>query len=62
MASIILDPRTGARVALTEIRTRAEQKARQWVLRELDRAVTGPERPAKNVSNFGSSDSAHGQL
>ena len=37
MPFIILDPRSGTRVVITSAKSRAEQKARQWVFRELDR-------------------------
>jgi hypothetical protein len=37
MSFIILDPRSGTRVVITSAKSRAEQKARQWVFREIDR-------------------------
>jgi hypothetical protein len=48
MPFIILDPRTGTRVAITDSKSKAEQKARRWVLRELDRLGTGPKEPVKS--------------
>jgi hypothetical protein len=48
MPFIILDPRTGMRVAITDSKSKAEQKARRWVLRELDRLGTGPKEPVKS--------------
>ena len=48
MPLIILDPRTGVRVALTaSIKQASEQRARRWVLRELDRLADQQIQPAK---------------
>jgi hypothetical protein len=47
MPFIILDPRSGTRVVVAGTKTRAEQKARNWVFRELDRLAATPKDPAR---------------
>jgi hypothetical protein len=47
MPFIILDPRSGTRVVITSAKSRAEQKARQWVFRELDRLAVPSRHESK---------------
>ncbi len=51
MPLIVLDPRTGLRVALTvPNRPPSEQRARRWILRELDRLADQQRQSAARSS------------
>jgi hypothetical protein len=51
MPLTVLDPRTGVRVALTfPSKPPSEQRARRWLLRELDRLADQQRQPVKRSS------------
>jgi hypothetical protein len=51
MPLIVLDPRTGLRVALTvPNKSPSGKRARRWVLRELDRLADQQSQPAGRSS------------
>jgi hypothetical protein len=48
MPLTVLDPRTGMRVTLTvTTKLTSERRARNWVVRELDRMACEPKGPVK---------------